>query len=201
VQKIKILALDISTKTGWSVAEIDDNGYKLLESGTLDQQKKPDQKYPLNYILWALHCYNDISNLLKLHEPDHIVIEETSKGSKNNYSQKILEWIHHLVAEHMCQSDFTATYNYFYTEEWRRICGCIMNDEEKRQNKNIREQRKLGVKVVKNLEGKRIGKITKKHTNVRRANEIFGLDLKLKNEDQADSLLLGYAYYLQNFKK
>ena len=77
-----------------------------------------------------------------------------------------------------------------------------MTKEEKKQNAQIRKKKKAtGATVVKNEEGKRIGKIGKKHVNVRRANELFGLELKLKDEDRADAILLGYAYFIENYQK
>jgi hypothetical protein len=49
-----------------------------------------------------------------------------------------------------------------------------------------------------------MGKITRKHVNIRRANEVFGAFLKTplrkKDEDTADSLLLGYCYHLRRLK-
>jgi len=196
---MKILSLDISTKTGYCVLEIDNEKYNLIESGTIKQQEKPKLDYPDDYLMWGNNCANDIINIIKKHNPDHLVIEETSKGSKNNFSQKILEFIHYLVGKYIVENKIPRTY--YFTEQWRRICGCVMNDAEKAQGKSVRTQRKDGIKVAKNLEGKRIGKITRKHVNVRRANEIFNLNLILKNEDQADSLLLAYAYYLEELRE
>ena len=40
------------------------------------------------------------------------------------------------------------------------------------------------------------GKVTKKHLAVRRANDLFNLTLIQKDNDVADSLLLGTAYFL-----
>jgi len=48
---------------------------------------------------------------------------------------------------------------------------------------------------------KRIGKITRKHVNVRRANELFESFLTepliLKDQDIADALLLALAYHMK----
>ncbi len=193
----RILALDISTKTGWSLAEItgDDQRFYLICAGTLAKRDQPHDNYPKNYLDWAIKCASDIEGLIVAHKPDRLIIEETSKGSKNNFSQKILEFIHCFVAMYVAKTKIPTTY--YRSGEWCKLCNCVMNDEEKRQNASVRKQRKKGVKVAKNTEGKRIGIVGKKHVNVRRANEIFNKELKLKDEDQADSLLLGYAYYLE----
>ncbi len=193
-----LLSLDISTKTGWSVADFDERHYTLKCAGTLAKQDNPHDDYPKNYLDWAINCAKDIEGLIEKFEPDLLVIEETSKGSKNNFSQKILEFIHCFMAMYITKKKIKT--HYFRTEEWRRICGCVMNKEEKKQNVEVRKQRKKKIKVAKDSEGKRIGLIGKKHVNVRRANELFNLNLILKDEDRADAVLLGYAYFLETIK-
>jgi hypothetical protein len=192
----KVLSLDISSKTGWAISEIDEvaNIFKLLETGTLTKESKPDIKYPEDYVVWAQNCFSAILGLINKYNPDVLVIEETSKGSKNNFSQKILEFIHYLVAVHIQMTKIKA--HYFMTGEWRRICGCLLTNEEKKRNKEVSKQHSNGVKVVKNAEGKRIGKIGKKHINIRRCNEIFNLGLIRKDEDRADAILLNYSYFV-----
>jgi hypothetical protein len=199
----RVLALDMSTKTGWAVVDMDKNGFKLQEAGTLPKESEPEGNYPVNYIDWSRKCVKHIVSLISKYEPDEFVIEETAKGSKNNMSQKIVEFIHYEMAYLFEQYDnINKIYNrtYFLTEEWRRICDCKMNDKEKKQNAEVRKQRKKGIKVCKDKEGKRIGLIGKKHVNVRVANEVYGLDLMLKDEDRADALLLAHALYLTKYK-
>jgi len=195
VDSITVLSLDLSTKTGYSVAHIKDNKYELLASGTLPKIEKPKIEYPMDYLQWSWECFREIEKLMKQFSPDKLVIEETSKGSKNNFSQKILEFIHLRVAEMISYTMTPA--KYYRTEEWRRVCGCLMTTEEKKQNKTVRTKHGLGEKVVKDSDGKRLGKVGKKHVNVRRVNELFNLDLKLKDEDRADAILLGYAFFLE----
>lgn len=78
-----------------------------------------------------------------------------------------------------------------------------MTKDEKDQNKKIKGVKKQNpdIKVVKNESGKRIGKIGRKHVNVRVANELLGKFLKepliLAREDQADAMLLGLAYHIK----
>lgn len=202
MDKIKILALDISTKTGWALSEVysDGSNYTLLCAGTLKKRAQPHDDYPRNYLDWSTDCAADIEELVEKFKPDEIVIEETSGGSKNNFSQKILEFIHCFVAMYICKFRIKTTY--YRTEEWRRICGCIMTKEEKKQNATIKKERKTtGAKVIKDESGKRIGKVGKKHINVRKANELFNLDLKLKDEDRADAILLGYSHFLNTYYK
>lgn len=169
----------------------------------MDPEPEPDDRYPVSYIKWSGKCYAKILDLIDKYQPSVLVIEETSKGSKNAHSQKILEYIHFRVANYIMESGSPVIY--MMTEEWRRIVGCLMTKEEKKQNKTVREAHKEGTKIVKNEKGKRIGIIGKKHVNVRRANELFGPSLrepfKLNDEDKADGILLNYAYHLRQRKK
>ena len=81
-----------------------------------------------------------------------------------------------------------------------------MTKEESAHNKYVKEYKeKHNTEIARDINGKRIGKLTKKHINVRRANEVFGKFLKKpliqKDEDTADSLLLGYCYHLRRTKE
>lgn len=196
----KILALDISTKTGWSSLVSTPDRLVLEAYGKITQIPEPPGVYPENYIDWAYMCFSKIQELIGTYNPDVLVIEETASGSKNVYSQKILEFIHFLVAQMIKNIKIKAVY--IMTEQWRRETGCIMSKSEKDQNKAVKKYKETaGTKVAYNSDGKRIGKIGRKHVNVRRANEVFGEflsePLKKKDEDKADSMLLGYAYHLR----
>lgn len=196
----RILGLDISTKTGFSVIVSGEKDFTLEAYGKIDKTSEPKEAYPGSYVTWAYQCFGKIIELIELHKPDVLVIEETAGGSKSAYSQKILEFIHFLMARYIKESGIKSVY--YQTETWRRIVGCIMTKEEKENNKKIKGLRKKNpdIKVIKNEKGKRIGKIGRKHVNVRRANELFGKFLKepliLADEDQADGLLLAMAHIL-----
>lgn len=201
----KVLALDISTKTGWACLFSSEEGLSVVDYGQLPQMPEPkDVSYPSSYVIWAQAIFDQLKTLIVKFFPTVLVIEETASGSKSNYSQKILEFIHYLVA------DFIKTHNvptrYFMTEEWRRICGCKMSKEESQHNKEVREyKRRNKARLAKNKDGKVIGRIGRKHINVRRANEIFDDQLReklrMKDEDTADALLLGAAYHLLKNKR
>lgn len=200
----RVLSLDISSKTGWSLLVISKEGYALEAYGQIPQIPEPMGIYPGNYVDWALMCYGKIVELIDEHAPDTLVIEETSKGSKNAYSQKILEYIHYNVAKLIKETGIKAVY--VLTEQWRRETGCVMSAEEKKKNKEVRDYKKKNnnTQVAYNKEGKRIGITGRKHVNVRRANEVFGKFLKeplrKRDEDLADSLLISYSYYLRQVK-
>ena len=81
-----------------------------------------------------------------------------------------------------------------------------MTKEESKHNKAVKKYKeKNATSIAYDEKGKRIGRLTKKHINVRRANEVFGqylkTPLKKKDEDTADSLLLGYCYHLRRIKQ
>ena len=206
----RILSLDMSTKTGWASAISSDSGIKLEDYGVLEQIHQPEGNYPSNYVRWAYMVYEEVRKLIERIKPDTIVIEETSKGSKNALSQKVLEWLHFLVAQWITNHEMKTVY--LMTGEWRREIGCQMSEEEKLKNKEVRAYKKAYEKkhgkkttVAYDINGKRIGLTGKKHVNVRRANEIFGDQLKeplrRKSEDEADALGLLASYHLRRTKK
>lgn len=201
--KTRVLALDMSSKTGYAVIDIKGDEFELISADTLEKISEPEGRYPENYLDWSGQCIAPIIDLIHKYEPDELVIEETAKGSKNNMSQKIVEFIHYEMALCFAPGGISqdTPRRYFLTEEWRRIVGCRMNDKEKKQNAEVRKQRKKGIKVCKDPDGKRIGLVGKKHVNVRRANEVYGLELILKDEDRADALLLAHALFLEKIEK
>lgn len=197
----RVLALDMSTKTGWAFYLSSDVDFSLETYGQIPKSSEPVESYPGSYVTWAYLVFADILALIERFTPQVLVIEETSGGSQSAYSQKILEFIHFLMARYIKETGIKVLY--FQTETWRRIVGCKMTINEKDQNKKIRAVKKQNpdIKVVKNESGKRIGKVGKKHVNVRVANELLGKFLKepliLAREDEADAMLLGLAYHMK----
>ena len=195
--------MDISSKTGWALMVSDQSSYSLEAWGHIKKTSEPDGKYPGNYVNWAYQCFGELVYLIDTHQPTVLVIEETASGSKNIYSQKILEFIHFLIARLIRDTGIKAVY--LMTEEWRRLAGCQMSKEEKKKNAvRSKQKKKTGVKLARDVNGKIIGKITRKHVNVRRANELFSdylpEPLKMKDEDTADALLLAYTYHARKTK-
>lgn len=204
----RVLGLDISTKTGWSLLVSDDVEYSLEAWGHIPKTSEPDGQYPGNYVDWAYQCFGEIVDLIDTHQPTILVIEETASGSQNIFSQKILEYIHFLVARLIRDTGIRAVY--LMTEEWRRMTGCQMTKEEKKQNatrsKIVKElkAKKEAASLIKDKDGKRVTKVSRKHVNIRRANEVFGSYFKTpllkKDEDTADALLLAFAYHARKIK-
>lgn len=192
----RILSLDISTKTGYAVLLSSSDSYELESYGQILKISMPtDEEYPGSYVTWAELVFYKILDLIIEHRPDCLVIEETTK-SQNSMSQKILEFIHFLVAKHIKESKIKAVY--MMTGVWRGLANSKMTKEERVKNKEISAyKKKHGTKLAKNAEGKVIGKIGKKHVSVRRVNELFGLNLKVKDNDISDAILLSIAYHIK----
>lgn len=195
----RVLSLDISTKTGWALLVSGDDCV-LEQNGQISQIPCPDEPYPGSFVSWARLCFKEIADLVDNLGPDVLVIEQTAAGSKSIHSQKILEFIHFLVAQFVQETGIKAIY--LMTEEWRRETGCKMTKEESKHNKEVKKYKeKHDTKIARDKDGKRIGKLGRKHINVRRANEVFGKFLpkllKKKDEDTADALLLAYCYHLR----
>jgi Holliday junction resolvasome RuvABC endonuclease subunit len=188
----KILALDISSKTGWASMVSTEEGPLLEACGTLPQIHQPEGAYPGSFVMWAKLVFEEIRKLIIQYRPDHLAIEETVAGSKAVYSQNIWEY------------NVKATY--LLTGAWRSETGCKMTKEESVHNKEVKKYKEHNkTSVAYDINGKRIGRLTKKHINIRRANEIFGKFLKeplrKKNEDLADALLLGACLHLRRMKE
>ena len=200
----RILALDISTKTGYALVMSSHLGLKLESYGTLPQIHQPEGKYPDTFVDWSTLCFNEIRNLIINFNPDVLVIEETSKGSKNAMSQKVLEFIHYNMAKFIKETGIRS--EYVMTEQWRREIGCQMSKEEKLRNKEVRTYKKKNkTSIAYNINGKRTGLIGRKHVNIRRVSEIFGdqlkSPLKRKDEDLADGLGLAACYHMRRLKE
>lgn len=200
----RILALDISTKTGFASLVSSDSSLVLEEYGMIPQIPQPKGSYPEVFVDWANLCFDPIKKLIEKFKPTVLAIEETVAGSKGVYSQKILEYTHFLLAKYIKETGIKAVY--LLTGAWRSEVGAKMTKEESKHNRYVKEYKeKNKTEVARDINGKRIGKLTKKHINIRRANEVFGKFLKeplrKKNEDEADAMLLAFALHLRITKK
>jgi hypothetical protein len=184
---MRVLALDASTKTGWALF---DDG-RLLQSGALkpvkirnfnvnDKNAQKSDDYPYNIVDAAAEEVSLIHDLIQQKWPlDIVVVENTNKG-KNRHTQRVLEFIHHEML--LDFRDYSLVkMKYMDTSEWRSIVGLWMSKDDLKNNKEVRA-------------GKKRGKISKKHLAVRMVNDRFGKALKLKDNDEADAILMGLAY-------
>lgn len=196
----RVLSLDISTKTGWALIVSQDDTYDLERYGQVPKIERPDGPYPASFVDWAYICFGKIEALIEELHPDVLIIEETAGGSKSAHSQKILEFIHFLVARYVKDTSIKNVYT--MTEVWRRETGCKMTRSERKHNDDVKKYKeKKGTNIAYDENGKRIGRLSRKHINIRRANEVFGsflsTPLRKKDEDTADALLIAYSYHLR----
>jgi len=196
----RVLSLDISTKTGWAFCESSSSELKLVSYGLLGPfERNKELQYPLDFYSWSHVVAGSIIKKIEELNPTTIIVEETNK-SRNYLSQKILEYIHFLCVCYFVEMDIWPIY--MQTGVWRSLVNAKMTKEEKKQNGMVREfKEKNNTVVAKDANGKRIGLYTPKHVSVRIANEYFGLKLKLKHNNEADSLCMCLAWHNQKQKK
>lgn len=191
-----ILAIDLSTKPGIAIFE----GEKLLHASTLfnDRTVEDFGIYPLNYIEFCTYTINRLFNYVqslghKWHHFNNIIIEETT-ASRQNYSQKKLEFLHHeLLLTLMFLSDRIV---YIRDGTWKKINEVERSKEEKAINAKIKKlKQKTGKRVVRrDEEGNAIRKVSRHDVYIRRCNDIFGTNFDRKEEDAAAACLLGRAF-------
>ncbi len=185
---MKILALDISTKPGWAFfvdGELNSYGTIFAEKHTPDFGE-----YPWNYLGLAEHVAREVYSKVTEFGPEHVVIEESTAG-KLNYSQKILEFLHYCILKSL---QGLVPVSYVRDGVWKRIVGAVQNNEEKKLNARIRKIKKeTGSKLAK-IDGKVVGKRTRKHYAIRAFSEHFGIQLRRMDEDACDAALLGLAF-------
>jgi hypothetical protein len=135
-----------------------------------------------------------------MYKPEAIVIEEINLG-RDRYVQKLLENIHTAVLEQYAGFTPWTPIVYFNSdggEGWRTNIGLVLTKEQKRANAKLSKEKRecaaAGVKLNKVKLGIK-GKINKKHLAVARANTDFNLTLKQKDNNEADAICLGLAFY------
>lgn len=195
----KILALDISTSSGYAVLQSHNGDISISAKGTIINPKKVEEygKYPFNYLDSADSMASRLFELVEEWSPDAIILEETNKA-KSRYTQKILEFIHCMFLNYISHYEgLLSKVFYVNTSDWRKKVGVELTKEEKKQNAKLSKAKsKAGGKITP-AEKKAIGikgRINKKHVAVRIANETFKLELKAKDDDIADALCLGLAF-------
>ncbi len=198
---MKVLVLDISGSTGFAVFDTE-NPAKPISYGVikLDTPAKSYAAHPMGYYLAAKALSAKLLSKVVETRPAVVVVEETN-GARARFTQKLLEYFHFAFIDAFLQykPDLGEEVGLFYvnTSDWRRVMDVKLTADDKRQNarlsRNKRKARDKGTKLDKKALGIR-GRTTIKHVAIRRANELFGLDLIAKDDDIADALLIGAAY-------
>jgi Holliday junction resolvasome RuvABC endonuclease subunit len=170
---VKILGLDVSTKTGYAVMESD----VLIEYGLLKSDAiVSDELEDFLMLKRAEIASNKILQLIEKHKPDFIFCEQTNAG-KFRGSQKQLEFIHCKLLTEILNIKMSKKFFYVDTSKWRSKLGVKLSKEQKKHNKNV----KIGTSK---------GKITPKHLVVSWVNEKFNLKMLKKDHDICDAIAI-----------
>jgi len=97
----RLLSLDVSSKTGFSVLDIEETEDKIVVNISLVEiglQRMPRPldtcgEYPWNYLQACKEMGKVLAELVSRVKPRVVVVEETNKG-RARYSQKLLEFLH-----------------------------------------------------------------------------------------------------------
>jgi hypothetical protein len=186
-----ILSIDLSTTcTGWAL--FNTNGRILIDYGTIrGKTQKGLSKWNTTLNKMKIMA-EEIHELIRLYEPDKIVIEEIT-GSKNRMGQKTLDMMHGILwitIEHDLQK--VEYYDVTGNKGWRVHLNLRLDDADKLSNKEAR-------KLNKTLPSKQqIPIIGPKHLAARHANATFNLDLNVDlrktDADMADAICIGDAF-------
>jgi Fe-S cluster assembly iron-binding protein IscA len=211
----RVLSLDVSTNTGYAV--FDGGADVLVAYGFMAMMKRPSQyplPYPLNYAVAATDYARALVTLVEQFEPVAIVVEETNPGHEV-LSQRTLEWIHMALNLKLGMATKVC---YVRTGDWRRAVGLQLSKVQAKANlkKSLEKAKKEAsairflikaagtskvnamhvAKLKKDLKALQLFRTTRKHLAVNMVNELYKLDLKIADNDTADAILLGRAFYL-----
>lgn len=194
-----LLTLDLSTtSTGYAVFEYDSSGFELKKHGVV--KPKVPGIHKMQYPEAAYHRILDVSNQVKdlvaEHDPNVLVVEEINRGI-NRIGQKSLDALHFFVLDRLLliNQDWLKKVKYVDsngTKGWRGKLGLKLSDEDKAQNKEIRNYNKRKSTKLKKAV------IDWKVLAQRYVNEKFGttFDVVANSEDAdiCDAIAIGCAH-------
>jgi Holliday junction resolvasome RuvABC endonuclease subunit len=173
---LKILGLDISTKTGFALIE---DG-QLINYGLIKISPTGHSDYELLDLAQALS--KEIAIKVSNSNPDKIAIEQTNPGRFR--VQKLLEFIHMATLIDLRALGAQSKVEYLDTSRWRSLIKMRLSKDQKDHNKKVKAK-------------KAKGKITAKHLSVAWVNAKFDKKFKQKDNDICDAICLAYAAYIQ----
>jgi|SRR5579859_34222 len=189
---MKILALDLSTHCGFATFE---DG-KLLEHGVIHAEKQVFDygKYPYCFVAAAEAQIKSIVDRFLGETRYDAVIVETINNGKNRFTQQLLNFLHFELIRRVTFAPI------FYVDSiaWRSAIGLIMSKEQKKANAKLSKAKREAAKTKTKLDKKKVGvkgKVTAKHLAVAHVNEVFGLKLKVKDNDAADAICIGESWF------
>lgn len=205
---VRVLALDPSSKLGWSVMQSDqpfslDSEVELIDYGLIQLPKLEEfGDYPLSYVYAANEMFERIFDGAFLKNDDDLTIDavlfeeiQLSRGSR--YAQKWLGILHGLMMNHFHESFPNLGIHCIDPVQWRKTLGIKLTKEDRDNNKRLKEAASIARAQGKKLDKSKLGvtgKISNKHLSVRWVNDNFNLDLRMKDNDTADAICIGAAY-------
>lgn len=194
-----MLCLDLSTTcTGWSLFSVDDR--QLLDFGTVIPSKKGLSKlsYPRKQLAVMRDLAEKLLQLVWLHKPDKIVIEEVNLH-KSRMAGKTLDGAHWIFL-HFLSEESLQSVRYIDSDGpqgWRTRLNLRFTENDKKLNA---ERKKINKRKVRGTADLPI--INKKHLAARYVNSALGLafdvDQNATDNDIVDSIGLGLALLLNN---
>lgn len=198
----RLLSLRVSTKISFSVLDIEETEDKIVTNIDLTEsglQKMPELlntcgEYSWDFLQASKRMSKVLATLVSRIKPRVVVVEEKKD---RRYFQKLLEFLHSALLTHIQLDTEAPAVFYLSTSEWRSHLGIRLSKEDKKANQKLSKAKKASIdgKIDRKALGIR-GKITPKHLAVKYANEKFGLQLKIKDNDIADAVCLGNAFAL-----
>lgn len=191
---MKLLSLDLSTKTGYCILNTDTQElleYGKIEAGHLDEHGP----YPRNYSKLAQFLALQLNDLVERVKPDTIVIEQTNMG-RQRFTQKVLEFLH-------CAFLLTVPESYpivyISTSKWRSALQMKLTKEDKKNNSLVNKAKKVAAATNTSIQAQKAalgvkGKKTWKHLSVEYVNQKYNKGFKQKDNDITDSICLALAY-------
>lgn len=179
-----------------------DSRVRLHTWGLLTSEPN-EMSYPYSYISRARGIALRVNEVLcrmghvAINDLDAIVIEETN-GSKSRYTQKMLEFIHMAVLEELEEQSLHGLVVYVNTSDWRKILGVQLTAADKKSNARLSKAKSVAKKAGQKLDKKELGirgKVNKKHVAIRAVNNTFDLGFKPKDNDVAEAICIGLAYF------
>lgn len=191
---MKLLSLDISTKTGFAI--IDTETQELLEYGKITAGHLDEYgPFPRNYSKLAQFLAKELCSLIEKVKPDTIVIEQTNMG-RQRFTQKCLEFLHCAFLLSVPESYDLV---YISTSKWRSALQMKLTKEDKKNNSLVNKAKRVAAATNTSIQAQKSalgvrGKKTWKHLSVEFVNRKYNKEFKQKDNDVTDAICLGLAY-------
>jgi len=180
---MRILALDLSTKTGWAITEDGRAAHYGQISYNIKDFSLP---YPMNLIQLSVQIGNQVKQVLvEKGYVDAIVIEQTNQSGlgRNRDAQKVLEFIHYSVAVVLFSLGRTPIY--MDTSQWHKHSGMKMSKDQRAANKEIKLER---MRLKNEITAKAISEVTYNY-QMRHGSRAFKGELEKARKNEIKSLI------------